>query len=290
MTRAMRILAEIGEGWAFDRFAHALDDTLEDPGEVLAFASLVGDERKTHLAVRAGKTVRRSGASVPQITYPEIALPEGADFVEPALVLGLSRQESEFNPDAYSSAQARGMMQLLSSTARITANKEGIEWAPDRLIGDPSYNMTLGSAHLSHLLERFGGSYVMVLAGYNAGPHRVTQWVDRFGDPRDPNVDPVDWVELIPFSETRNYVMRVLENVQIYRSRLEGGPIAGRLAADLTRGGGAAEAIANSGTSLRLAGRADGRSSVLALPDAAPEAVSALPEAPPPPTLAPNGD
>jgi soluble lytic murein transglycosylase len=128
-------------------------------------------------------------------------------------------------------------MQLLPSTAEITAKKEGLKYSRTALLDDPEYNMTLGAAHLSHLLARYSQSQIMTFAAYNAGPNRVTQWVEKFGDPRSGAVDPVDWIELIPFQETRNYVQRVLENTQIYRGRLSEAPIAGRLSADIERGG-----------------------------------------------------
>lgn len=259
MVAAMRILAELGRDQDFDRFARALDDELDSTGDVLAYADLVLGERKPHLAVRAGKIARGNAAFVPRVTYPDYPVPDAAKaYVEAPLILGLSRQESEFNPRAHSRAKAKGLMQMLSSTARITARKEGMPYAEARLFDDPTYNQTLGAAHLSHLLEREGGSYVRVLAGYNAGPHRVDRWTERYGDPRDGTVDPVDWVELIPFSETRNYVMRVLENVQIYRAREGGGPIAGGLTADILRGGAREEAIGQAVPSPVLAAEAGG--------------------------------
>ncbi len=246
LVHAMRILSEVGESTHFDRFARALDDQIEAPGEVAAYHDLVMEERKTYLAVRAGKVARNNGAEVPSVIYPLITVPDAAArFVETPLILGLSRQESEFNPRAYSRAKAQGLMQLLTSTARITARKEGIPFSQPRLFSDPNYNLIIGAAHLSHLLERFDGSYIMVLAGYNAGPHRVKQWVETYGDPRLPDVDPIDWVELIPFSETRNYVMRVLENTQVYRARLNGTPMGQLLSEDLVRGGNTQSAFGN---------------------------------------------
>ena len=134
------------------------------------------------------------------------------------------------------------MMQLLSSTAQITARKEGIPYSTARLMDDPSYNLTLGAAHLSHLLERFDGSYIMVMGAYNAGPNRVDQWIETYGDPRSPNVDPIDWIELVPFSETRNYIMRVTENTQVYRARLKGEALGTGILEDITSGGGAPRA------------------------------------------------
>ncbi|MEE4208897.1 MAG: lytic transglycosylase domain-containing protein, partial [Parvularcula sp.] len=237
LAQAMEILDEINERDLYRRFALALDEELSTEDEVRIFMQRVRDQQEWDLVVRAGKIARNYGLTVPEAIYPLYPLPgDAARFAEPALVLGLSRQESEFRADAVSSARAKGMMQLLNSTARITARKEGLPYDADRLLTDPAYNMTLGAAHLSHLVERFSGSYIMVLAGYNAGPHRVDDWVETYGDPRSPDVDPVDWVELIPFSETRNYVMRVLENTQVYRARLDGVPLGHRLIEDITRG------------------------------------------------------
>ncbi|MEM9706803.1 MAG: lytic transglycosylase domain-containing protein, partial [Pseudomonadota bacterium] len=239
IAAALRILSEIDNPQAFLVFAYHLDDRLETAGEYKALAELAVGENAPHIAVRAGKVSVRRNAFAPDVSYPLVYVPRTATRYTPAeVILGLSRQESEFNPRAYSRAGARGMMQLLPSTAQLTAKKEGILYSRSRLLSDPLYNMVIGSAHLSHLFERFDGSWIMTFAGYNAGPHRVDQWVDRYGDPRSRNVDPIDWVEQIPFSETRNYVQRVLENTQIYRSRLNEGPIAGLLANDLERGGG----------------------------------------------------
>ena len=244
LVHAMRILAELDQDRSFIIFARALDDQLQTSGEYVEYEKFMLEQNKVFLSVRAGKVAVKRGADAPQVSYPLIFVPEQAqNFAEHALILGLSRQESEFNPRAYSSARARGIMQLLASTAKITARKEGLPYNRARLLDDPNYNMVIGSAHLSHLLKRFDGSYIMTLVAYNAGPHRVTQWIDTYGDPRSPNVDPIDWVEMIPFSETRNYVMRVMENVQIYRARLYDQPIAGALSRDLVRGGGTVSAI-----------------------------------------------
>ena len=138
---------------------------------------------------------------------------------EPALILAITRQESEFDPRAHSSAGARGLMQIMPATARITARTEGLPYQPNWLVDDPSYNVTLGAAYLQHLLESWNGSYVLTIASYNAGPGRPREWIGDWGDPRASNADVVDWVELIPFSETRNYVQRVIENLGVYRVR-----------------------------------------------------------------------
>ncbi len=235
---AMRMLTDLRDDRAFLVFAYHIDDHLQSRGEFRELADYAIRMNAPHVAVRAGKVAVRTGALAADIAYPEIVVPNAATKFAPAeVILGLSRQESEFNPRAYSRAGARGMMQLIPSTAQATARKERIAYRQSALLDDPHYNMTLGSAHLSHLIDRYGGSWIMTFAAYNAGVNRVTQWVESYGDPRGPGVDPLDWIEQIPFEETRNYVQRVLENSQIYRSRLNQTAIAGKLAADIERGG-----------------------------------------------------
>jgi soluble lytic murein transglycosylase len=145
------------------------------------------------------------------------------------------RQESQFDPRVRSHADARGMMQLLPSTARATASRVGLTWQPERL-WEPNYNMQLGSGYLGQMVSNLGGSYVMAAAGYNAGPGRPVAWVQFCGDPRDPAGDPLDFLECIPFAETRTYVMNVLSNVQVYRARLNHGHAPLTLASDIRRG------------------------------------------------------
>lgn len=235
---ALRMLADAKDDRAFLIFAYHIDDLLETRGEFRELADLAMRIKATHVVVRAGKVAVRAGAFAPDIAYPAIDVPRDAKrYVAPELTLAITRQESEFNPRAYSRAGARGLMQLIPSTAQTTARKVGIAYRQAALLDDPNYNMVLGSAHLSHLLERYGGSNIMTFAGYNAGPNRVTQWIEAYGDPRSPSIDPLDWIEQIPFEETRNYVQRVLENMQVYRSRLGATPIAGTLARDIERGG-----------------------------------------------------
>ena len=235
---ALRMLSDLGLDYEFMVFAYHIDDRLEHPGEYVELARLANGEGAPHLTVRAGKVAIRRNAFAANVAYPTVFVPEEAKrFVSPEIILGLSRQESEFNPRAFSRAGARGMMQLIPSTAQITARKEGLRYSRSALLDDPVYNLTLGSAHLSHLLDRFDGSLVLTFAAYNAGPHRAAQWIEAYGDPRTSDVDPVDWIELVPFSETRNYIQRVLENTQVYRGQLNDAPIPGRLASDIERGG-----------------------------------------------------
>ncbi|MEL7487799.1 MAG: transglycosylase SLT domain-containing protein, partial [Pseudomonadota bacterium] len=238
IVAAMRMLTDVDAPRSFTVFSYHVDDQLETPGEFVLLSDLVQSEGAPHVAVRAGKVSVRRKAFAPEVSYPLIFVPDdAARFAPRELILGLSRQESEFNPRAYSRAGARGLMQLIPSTAQLTARKEGLRYSRSALLDDPVYNMTIGSAHVSHLLEKYNGSYMMTFAAYNAGPHRVTQWVEAFGDPRSEDIDPIDWAESIPFSETRNYVQRVLENMQVYRARFSGAAIPGKLARDLERGG-----------------------------------------------------
>ncbi len=265
---ALRMLSDLNLDYELMVFAYHVDDELERPGEYLELANITNGEGAPHLTVRAGKVATQRGAFTPHVAYPTVFVPDEARaFVSPEIILGLSRQESEFNPRAFSSAGARGVMQLIPSTAQITARKEGLPYRRSALLDDPVYNMTLGSAHLSHLLDRFDGSLVMTLAAYNAGAHRASQWAEDYGDPRTGDVDPVDWVELIPFSETRNYVQRVLENVQVYRGRLNDAAIPGRLAADIERGGPKGRIAATPAPSARLTALAQSRGGANGLTD-----------------------
>jgi soluble lytic murein transglycosylase len=151
------------------------------------------------------------------------------------MVLALSRQESEFNPLAVSPADARGLMQLIPRYAQAEARKIGMPFRASWLTDDPTYTLKIGRAFLDDLVDQYDGSYIMAAAAYNAGPSRVRTWVNDYGDPRGA-ADPVQWIESIPFSETRNYVQRVLENTEVYRSRLTGKPVRLTLSDDLHRG------------------------------------------------------
>ncbi len=156
------------------------------------------------------------------------------DAVDRALVYAVVRQESSFNHMAISQAGARGLMQLMPATARATARSAQIPFSVQRLTTDPLYNATLGAHHLGELLGGLNRSYVLTFAGYNAGPGRALEWVRAYGDPRGGATDPIDWIERIPFDETRDYVQKVMENLQLYRSRT-GHPLS--LSQDLIRGG-----------------------------------------------------
>jgi soluble lytic murein transglycosylase len=234
-VQATRLLFDYGQRDLFRSFVLSLDDilpTVEDEAQLIDLARNYGE---MDVSMRAGRAAAQRGFILPQRAYPIRNLPEIGGAAEPALVLAITRQESGFDPNVRSGAGARGMMQLMPSTASILARRMGVSYSPGRL-DEPDYNMRLGSTYLGQLVSQFSGSYVMAAAGYNAGPGRPTQWTSFCGDPRGGGTDAVDFIECIPFSETRNYVMRVMENMQIYRAKLNGGSVPITLSADLKRG------------------------------------------------------
>jgi soluble lytic murein transglycosylase len=240
LVRALRLMSQVGSRADFESIAYFLDDTLEDPQEVELLSQIARESAYSRTALRHGKAGLFRGVVAVNAAYPLIPLPSSVNAPgrpEQALVLAIIRQESEFDSSVVSHAGARGLMQLMPATARLTARSEGIAYQAASLTADPNYNVTLGAAHLGSLIQDFNGSYVLAIASYNAGSMRAREWIADWGDPRSPSVDVVDWVELIPFAETRNYVQRVMENVQVYRYRLADGrqtPIT--LDQDLRRG------------------------------------------------------
>jgi soluble lytic murein transglycosylase len=216
-----------------DLLARSLADTLSDPAEIALLAQLA-DERGDHqLSLQIGKLAANRGLPVDAVAFPTAALPVDmeSDHIELALIYAIARQESAFNTAAVSAAGAVGLLQILPSTAREMARFVGVAFAEERLIDDPVYNALLGGAYLGTLIDRYDGSYVLALAAFNAGPSRADRWIEVYGDPRNASVDAIDWIERIPFDETRNYVQRVLENLQVYRGLL--GEPARTLAQDL---------------------------------------------------------
>ncbi len=239
LVRALRLMSEAGAQRDFESIAFYLDDTLDDPMEIELLSQMAREQSFNRTALRNAKAGLFRGVVATNAAYPLIELPSAVRArgnPEPALVLAIIRQESEFDPAAISSANARGLMQLIPSTARAQARREGMSYERAALTADPEYNMTLGAAHLAQLVSEFNGSYVLAIAAYNAGSHNARSWIGEWGDPRSRSVDVVDWIELIPFAETRNYVQRVTENLQVYRHRLAGAPTPIELEADLRRG------------------------------------------------------
>ena len=188
------------------------------------------------LAVMVAKSAHAKGVDLTDYLFPMRAIPKGAG-PEQALLLAVIRQESAFDVKAVSPAGALGLMQLMPFTAKHMAKTLKTRFRKNDLTKDPNYNIQLGRAYLQELLDFFDQSYVLTIAAYNAGPDRVNQWIRLYGDPRDYGVDVVDWIETIPFSETRNYVQRVFENLQVYRHRLGAYQVVQSLQQDLTRRG-----------------------------------------------------
>ena len=209
--------------------------------ELQSVAELALAYRDPRMLLALGKAATQRGLPLDESAFPTIGIPSFepvGDRVEPAMVHAIARQESAFDASAQSPVGARGLMQLMPATAQATARKFGMEFELGRLV-DATYNARLGSAHLGELMDYWRGSYILTFASYNAGPGNVRKWIDAYGDPRKPDVDPIDWVERIPFSETRNYVQRVMENLQVYRRRL-GQQSALLMESDLKHGAGPA--------------------------------------------------
>lgn len=236
VVQATRMAGEAGEAGLLRAFAYHLDDTLPAITDVAQLMDMVLGFGDRFGSMMVGRAASQRGWLMPSRQYPIRIPPEVAGAAPLAFTLAITRQESSFDPRAVSTADARGMMQFLPSTASGVARRLGMPYSVERL-WDPDYNMTLGSYHLGELMVANGGSMILAAVGYNAGPARAPQWVARCGDPRGGIVDPVDFIECTPFTETRNYMMRVMENMQIYKARLGDGAAELTLSQDLARGG-----------------------------------------------------
>ncbi|NNE51495.1 MAG: lytic transglycosylase domain-containing protein [Sulfitobacter sp.] len=226
LFRAGILLQASGELTLAERFwTHLTDQLVEEDIALLGQAAI--DIDQPHLAVMIGKRAARRGLTVAAPYYPLHSLIEMDLPMAPEMSLAIARRESEFDPVVISGAGARGLMQLMPGTANDVARDLAISalHTTDRLTADPDYNARLGATYLSQMAGRFGGNVVMVSAAYNAGPARPPQWMERFGDPRRGDIDVVDWIEMVPFRETQNYIMRVTESLPIYRARLGQDPL-----------------------------------------------------------------
>jgi soluble lytic murein transglycosylase len=191
--------------------------------EAAAAAAIIDAKGGTFHSLRFAKAAGVRGKDIDDWGYPRYALPDWKHRghpVERAIILGLTRQESEFNTVANSHAGARGLMQLMPDTAKMVARQHKVTYDERRLTSDPAYNVMLGAAHFGDLIANYNGSYILSLVAYNAGPRRVREWIEMYGDPRG-EVDPIDWVESVPFTETRKYIQMVMQNVHVYRSRID---------------------------------------------------------------------
>jgi len=209
-------------------------DQAHQPVEFSMVAGFAEHHGRIDVAIAVAKRSIDAGMPLLIHGYPVITLPAGGG-VEHALLLAIVRTESAFDQYAMSGVGARGLMQLMPGTAALISKQLQVPYSIDQLTSDGLYNIALGRAYLEKLLDDFGGSYPLAIAAYNAGPGRVRQWLHDYGDPRGKQIDMVDWIEAIPFTETRLYVQRVLESVQIYRGQNTGNAAAFSLAADLAR-------------------------------------------------------
>lgn len=235
LLEAALLLHDAGDWYEARRFTLHLAEQLTTEAELGALARLWLARGEPHFALRIAKVAIGRGILIPDAYFPVTELADYNLLVPPDLALAIARRESEFDHRVTSHADARGLMQVLPATGSHTARRIGVAFDESRLTTDPAYNAVLGAGYLDELNTLFDGTLSLVAAGYNAGPGRPRRWIAEFGDPRQADIDPVDWVEMIPFTETRNYVMRVTEAVILYRALLSGtaGPI--RLT-DLLRG------------------------------------------------------
>ncbi|MBI5263195.1 MAG: transglycosylase SLT domain-containing protein [Bradyrhizobium sp.] len=221
-VRAADMLYRVGERDVALYYGADLAGQSSDVAVLEALGELAGHHNDAHTMLEIGKTALARGLALDHYAFPTIGIPPHSPIgpeIERSIVFSVARTESAFDQRDKSPANAVGLMQVTPEAGRDTAKRFGVTFDWDRMVSDPVYNTQMGAAELSALLKEYSGSQIMTFAGYNAGRGRVRDWVKQRGDPRDPTVDPVDWVERIPFSETRNYVQRVMENVQVYRVR-----------------------------------------------------------------------
>lgn len=222
IVKATRYLHQAG-GYRKEvtEFLDTMASNIQDPEEYLLSADLAVTLDHPHNAVRIGKKGLEKNIMMVDYAFPTILPRMKSVTQEWALVHGLIRQESQFDREAQSPVGARGLMQLMPATAREVARKKGLAHQTDWLLTRPDHNIALGTTYLDQLIRRYDGSYPLALAAYNGGMGNVDKWIARYGDPRTGAIDMIDWIELIPFDETRNYVQRVMESTYIYRLKMK---------------------------------------------------------------------
>jgi soluble lytic murein transglycosylase len=228
-VRAADMLYTLGEREIVLRFVADLAEENADVPVLVALGELTGRRNDARAMLQIGKPALARGLALDHYAFPTIGIPQHSQIgpeIERSIIYSVARTESAFDQADRSSANAVGLMQVTPEAGRDTAKRFGVAYDWDRMVSDPVYNTQMGAAELSALLKEYAGSHIMTFAGYNAGRGRVRDWVKAHGDPRDPKVDAIDWVERIPFSETRNYVQRVLENLHVYRVRFGSGAMA----------------------------------------------------------------
>ncbi len=239
IVRAVEILYALNERDMLASIYAELGESADDVAGMTMLAEIAARHHDGRAVVLLGGGAFSRGLPLDYYAYPAIGLPNYSPIAPPidwAVAYSIARQESHFNQKVVSGAHAMGLMQVTPEAAIDTAKRYKVSYNRGRLLSDPVYNMQMGAAELSMLLGTYNGSYILTFAGYNAGRGRVHQWITAYGDPRDPHVDPVDWVERIPLAETRNYVQRIMENLQVYRTRF-GGSSRLVIEADIRRGG-----------------------------------------------------
>ena len=223
VVRAVQILYAIDARDLVLPFANDLAEHAVDGGALVLIAELANKYDDARALLYLGKAALARGFTFDVYAFPTNGIPDYRAIgpqVDRSVVYSIARQESAFNPRAVSPAKALGLMQVMPGTARMVAKKFGLSFDAKRLLSDPVYNAQIGAAELGDRLADYRGSYILTFCAYNAGPGRVKQWISRYGDPRESDADPIDWVERIPIAETRNYVQRVIENMQVYRAQL----------------------------------------------------------------------
>jgi soluble lytic murein transglycosylase len=224
LVRAVRLLAGNGQKAMAEPLVRRLGYSVSDPGDFVLAARLAQEIDAHNIAILIADVADQKGFSLDLFHFPKDGIPEGVQLAlaDEAAVYAVARQESHFDIDAVSSSGARGLMQLMPSTAEELAGKLGIAYSPARLTSDASYNLLLGSSYLKTQLERYDNSLLLAAAAYNAGGGNVNKWLATYGDPRTAAVDAISWTELIPFLETRKYVQKVMANYLVYRARFGG--------------------------------------------------------------------
>jgi soluble lytic murein transglycosylase len=238
LVRALEIIYGIGDHDLAITFVAGAADKMHDVGAIVALAEVARHHKHARAMLLIGRSALNRGFDLHHYAFPTIGVPKYKPIgpkIDPSLLYSIVRQESAFNAKTVSSANALGLMQVTPPAGKYIARKFGVRYSRKKLLSDRVYNVQMGAAELGDLIRDYRGSLILACVGYNAGRGRVSDWIRRFGDPRDPKVDPVDWVEKIPFAETRNYVQRILENLQVYRAKLGRGSRL-LIEADLQRG------------------------------------------------------
>lgn len=236
-VKIVKLLAELGQERYARPFLIKMTENSKDTQEYVYLGKLAQDINRPDYSVAVAKRASQLGTELPDISWPSHSFAPDRPAIEEPLIMAITRQESAFAIDARSRAGALGLMQLMPRTANSVSKKLKLKYSKQRLTTDPEYNILLGSHYLGGLIDGFDGSYILAIASYNAGRSRIKGWIRDWGDPRSPDINTLDWIELIPFSETRNYVQRVMENLQVYRQLMNNDEYRMvQIGADLSRG------------------------------------------------------